>query len=71
MKTDLCLTDSVHDYKIKPDATRLKMNKIKRYAIENEMRLHFALGAIVILVVIIIVMYGLSICTNWIGRVNI
>ena len=40
--------DVIDDYKIKTDKTRLKM-KIKRYAIEKEMCLLFALVAVVIL----------------------
>ena len=50
--------------KMKTDATRMKMKKIKRHAIEREMHLRYAFGAIVILFVTIVAMYGLSMCTR-------
>ena len=58
------LTDIVDDHKMKTDAPRMKMNKIKKHAIGKEMRLHYALGAIVILFVTIVAMHGLSMCTR-------
>ena len=61
---DLRLADIVDDYKMKTDATRVKMKKNKKYVIEKEMCLHYTLRAIVILVVTILAMYGLSMCTR-------
>ena len=59
---DLHLVSIVDDYKIKTDATWLKMMKIKIYAIRKEMLLHFALRAMTILVMVIIVSCMLYLC---------
>ena len=40
------------------ERTRLKINKMKKAALRNEMFLHFSFGVIVLLVAIIIAMYG-------------
>ena len=51
------ISDNVNDHKTKVDATCLKM-KIKRYAIEKEICLHYAFEVIVSLFTIIIAMFG-------------
>ena len=64
MNMELHLVDIVDDYKIKTDASQTKKKKIKKHVIEKEMHLHYALGAIAILVIIIFAMYGISLCTR-------
>ena len=64
MSMELHLADVVDDYKCKTDATRTKMKKIKKCVVEKEMHLHYALGAIVILVIIIVDMYAIYLCTR-------
>ena len=44
----------VDDHKIKMDAMRLKIRKIKKYAIHTEAWYHYAVGSIVTLIVIMI-----------------
>ena len=44
--------DAMH---LKMDAMRLKLKKIRKYAIDNEAWYHYAVGSIVILVVIFII----------------
>ena len=46
------------------ERTRLKINKMKKAALRNEMFLHFSFGVIVLLVAIIIAMYGFLKCAN-------
>ena len=46
--------DVVDDHKIKMDAMRLKIRKIRKYAIHTEAWYHYAVGSIVTLVAIMI-----------------
>lgn len=46
------------------ERTRLKINKMKKAALRNEMFLHYSFGVIVLLVAIIIAMYGFLKCAN-------
>ena len=55
MILELHVADVVDDHKIKMDAMRLKMRKIRKYAIHTEVWYHYAVGSIVTLVVILIV----------------
>ena len=64
MNMELHLTDIIDDYKIKMDASWTKMNKIEKHAIEKEMHLHYAFGAIVNLVIIIVAIYFISLSTR-------
>ena len=54
MILELHVADVVDDHKIKMDAMRLKMRKIRKYAIHTEAWYHYAVGSIVTLVVIMI-----------------
>ena len=54
MELELHLADVVDDHKIKMDAMRLKIRKIRKYAIDNEAWYHYAVGSIVTLVAIMI-----------------
>ena len=54
MKLDLKLADVVDDHQIKMDAMRLKIKKIRKYAINQEAWYHYAVGSIVTLVAILI-----------------
>ena len=54
MKLDLKLADVVDDHQIKMDAMRLKIKKIRKYAISQEAWYHYAVGSIIILVAILI-----------------
>ena len=54
MKLELHVADVVDDHKIKMDAMRLKIRKIRKYAIDNEAWYHYAVGSIVTLVAIMI-----------------
>ena len=54
MILELHVADVVDDHKIKMDAMRLKMRKIKKYAIHTEAWYHYAVGSIVTLVAIMI-----------------
>ena len=51
---ELYIADIVDDHKIKMDAMRLKNRKIRKYAIDNEAWYHYAVGAMVTLVAILI-----------------
>ena len=62
MKMDLYLADIVHRQKMKAEADKLKMKKIKKYARDMENRLHYALAAVVILIGVVIALSGLSRC---------
>jgi hypothetical protein len=46
-------------HKIKADASRLKMKKIKRYAVEKKICLQYSFGDILNLVALVISMLGL------------
>ena len=54
MKLELYVADVVDDHKIKMDTMRLKIRKIRKYAIDSEAWYHYAVGSSVTLVVILI-----------------
>ena len=54
MKLELYVADVVDDHKIKMDAMRLKIRKIRKYAVNKEAWYHYAVGSIVTLVAILI-----------------
>jgi hypothetical protein len=57
MKLDLKLADVVDDHQIKMDAMRLKIKKIRKYAISQEAWYHYAVGSVVTLVAIFIAFF--------------
>ena len=50
MILELYVVDVVDDHKMKMNAMRLKIKKIRKYAIDNEAWYHYAVGSIVTLV---------------------
>ena len=56
MILELHVADVVDDHKIKMDAMRLKIRKIRKYAIHTEAWYHYA-GSVVTLVVIMITFF--------------
>ena len=54
MILELHVADVIDDHKIKMDAMRLKIRKIRKYAIYTEAWYHYAIGSIVTLVAILI-----------------
>ena len=54
MKLELSVADVVDDHKIKMDALRLKIRKIRKYVINKEAWYHYAVGSIITLVAILI-----------------
>ena len=64
MVLELHVADIIHDHKIKMETTRLKIRKIRRYAIDKEAWFHYAVGSIVTLVAIIIAMVAIFKCTR-------
>ena len=54
MKLELHIADIVDEHKIKMDAMRLKIRKIRNYAIHKEAWYHYGVGSIVTIVVIFI-----------------
>ena len=56
MQLELDLADIVDKHKIKMDAMRLKIRKIRKYAIHKEAWYHYAVGSIITLVAIFIVL---------------
>ena len=54
MLLELHVADVVNDNKIKMDAMRLKIRKIRKYAIDTEAWYHYAVGSIVTFVAIMI-----------------
>ena len=54
MELELHVADVVDDHKIKMEKMRLKIRKIRKYAIYSEAWYHYAVGLIVTLVVILI-----------------
>ena len=54
MELELHVADVVDDHKIKMEKMRLKIRKIRKYAIDSEAWYHYAVGSIVILVAILI-----------------
>ena len=55
MKLELHAADVVDLHKIQMDAMRLKIRKIRKYAIDNEAWYHYTGGSIVTLVAIFII----------------
>ena len=74
MILELHVADVVDDHKIKMDAMRLKIRKIRKYVIHTEAWYHYTVGSIVTLVAIIFVflvemfyiisIYGLIRCSG-------
>ena len=54
MKLELHVADVVDLHKIQMDAMRLKIRKIRKYAIDKEVWYHYVVGSIVTLVAIMI-----------------
>ncbi|SPT17669.1 unnamed protein product [Triticum aestivum] len=54
VKLELYVADVVDDHKIKMEKMRLKIRKIRKYAIDSEAWYHYAVGSILTLVVILI-----------------
>ena len=54
MKLELHVADVVDDHKIKMDAMRLKIRKIRKYDIHTEAGYHYAVGSIGTMVAIMI-----------------
>ena len=54
MESELHVVDVVGDHKIKMEKMRLKIRKIRKYAIDSEAWSHYAVGSIVTLVAILI-----------------
>ena len=54
MILELHVVDVVDNHKIKMDAMRLKIRKIRKYAIHTEAWYHYAVGSIVTLVALMI-----------------
>ena len=54
MKLELYVADVVDDHKIKMDAMRLKIRKIRKYAFNKEAWYYYAVGSIITLVAILI-----------------
>ena len=54
MELELHVADVVDDHKIKMEKMRLKIRKIRKYAIDSEAWYHYAVGSIVTLVAILI-----------------
>ncbi|XBJ20836.1 hypothetical protein VPH35_011596 [Triticum aestivum] len=54
MELELHVADVVDDHKIKMEKMRLKIRKIRKYAINSEAWYHYAVGSIVTLVAILI-----------------
>jgi len=57
MKLDLKLADVVDDHQIKMDAMRLKIKKIRKYAINQEAWYHYVVGSVITLVAILIAFF--------------
>ena len=57
MILELQVADIVDDHKIKMDAMRLKIKKIRKYAISQEAWYHYAVGSVVTLVAIFIAFF--------------
>ena len=54
MELELHVADVIDDHKIKMEKMRLKIRKIRRYAIDSEAWYHYAVVSIVTLVAILI-----------------
>ena len=64
MKLELYIADVVDDHKIKMDAMRLKIRKIRKYAINKEAWYHYVVGSMVTLVAILIAFVVAFKCIN-------
>ena len=68
MELELHVADVVDGHKIQMDAMRLKIRKIRKYAIDNEAWYHYAVGSIVTLVAImiafVVVFHSFNVCSN-------
>ena len=65
MTLELYVADVVDDHKIKMDAMRLKIRKIRKYAIHTEVWYHYAVGSIVTLVAVMIAFVVALKCFTW------
>ena len=54
MELELHVADVIDDHKIKMEKMRLKIRKIRKYAIHSEAWYHYAVGSIVTLAAILI-----------------
>ena len=54
MRLELYVADVVDDHKNKMDAMRMKIRKIRKYAVSKEAWYHYAVGAIITFVAILI-----------------
>ena len=54
MELELHVADVIDDHKIKMDAMRFRIRKIRKYAIHTKAWYHYAIGSIVTLVAIMI-----------------
>ena len=54
MKLELYVANVVDDHKIKMDAMRLKIRKIRKYAVNKEAWYHYAVGSIITLIAILV-----------------
>src|SRR5215216_2976517 len=54
MELEFHVADDVDDHKIKMDAMRLKIRKIRKYAIDTEAWYHYTVGSIITLIAIMI-----------------
>jgi tRNA splicing endonuclease len=66
-RIELMMADIIDEHNISKNetraTTRLKINKVKKYALQRELFLQYALCAIIILVAVIIAMSGLLKCS--------
>ena len=53
MELEFHVADVIDDHKIKMEKMRLKIRKIRKYAIHSEAWYHYAVGSIITLVVIL------------------
>ena len=53
MELELHVADVVDDHKIKMEKMRLKIRKIRKYAIDSEAWYHYAVGSIVTFAILI------------------
>ena len=65
MILELHVADFVDDHKIKMDAMRLKIRKIRKHAMDSEAWYHYAVGSIVTLVAILITFVVSFKCFSW------
>ena len=65
MLLELHVADVVNDKKIKMDAMRLKIRKIRKYAIDTEALYHYVVGSIVTFVA---VMIAFVVALKWLNQ---